>query len=74
MKLYTVGEVATEVGVAEHTINYWLKKWGIAATCRAGHVRLYDAKTLDEIKGRVGVARAVGAFTSVKCPVDVLKD
>lgn len=75
MKFYTLSEVATEIGVQVHVLGYWLKKWHIEATCRGGHVRLYDVKTLGEIRGKVNTAQAVGAFTSTKCPTtDVSKD
>lgn len=74
MKLYTLSEAAKEIGVPVHVLGYWLKKWQIEATYRAGHVKLYDGKSLDEIRRKVDTARTVGAFTSVKCPVGVSKD
>lgn len=68
MKQHTLSEVATEIGVQVHVLGYWLKKWRIEATCRAGHIRLYDVKTLGAIREKVNTARSVGAFTSTKCP------
>lgn len=66
---YTTAEIAGEVGLAVHTLVYWLRKWGVHETSRVGGAKVYDSRKLLEIKGMVKAAKAVNSFASTKCPV-----
>lgn len=68
MKFYTLVEIAQEVGVPQHVLAYWLKKWQINETSRVATVRIYSAEKFGEIKRMVEAARSVNSFASMKCP------
>jgi len=64
----TKAELAKELGLAVHILNYWLQKWAIDETTRVAGAKVYDIPKVLEIKKLVETARAVKSFSSQRCP------
>ena len=64
----TKAELAKELGLAVHILNYWMQKWGVEETARVAGAKIYDSQKVLEIKKLVETARAVKSFSSQRCP------
>lgn len=48
--LWTVGDIARELGIPEHSVDYAIRKYHIGESQRAGILRLYDADGFDAVR------------------------
>ena len=51
--LKTLGDIARDLGLPQHVINYTVTRLGIQETQRAGILRLYDQPTAERIERAV---------------------
>ena len=62
-KMYTATDIAKKLGYQRHTVNYYIKKWGISPTTCIGGSNVYGENIVEIMKKMLGQLQDVKVFT-----------
>ena len=54
-QLYTVGDLAKQLGIEQHKVTYFINSRKIEPVARVGRYRCYNQQQLDDIREAMGL-------------------